>query len=273
MKFFSNKNTSWLLLISGLVLLLEISAGFLLYFLKEKATGAEQPTATAQSLSLVLGAFTPPDIPINLQLRGPLQQEQETRRPEPMKLSLEGISAKAILAYDAQTAEILAEKNSQLQLPIASLTKLLTAWVVYQHGNLNDIVETKTAAGIDVKPVLNLQVDDKVKVLDLFNAMLVGSCNDAAEILADYTALKTSQNFVELMNQAARDLGMSDSRFSNPLGFDYKANYSTAADLQKFTENEEGIPMEKVIAELEEIHHQEFLKRKTKHNGKSRRPR
>jgi D-alanyl-D-alanine carboxypeptidase (penicillin-binding protein 5/6) len=86
---------------------------------------------------------------------------------------------------------------------------------------------------LNVKPALGLAAGDSVKVLDLFNAMLIGSNNDAALALADYTQSISGADFIALMNREAQALGMDDSHFSNPMGFDSPSNYSTASDIKQ----------------------------------------
>src|SRR4029077_21109724 len=81
-------------------------------------------------------------------------------------------------------------------------------------------------------PALNFLVGDSVKADDVFNSMLIGSCNDAALALADDVTGQTQKNFVDLMNQEAKTLGMANSSFENPMGFDNFNNYSTAQDIK-----------------------------------------
>jgi len=228
--FILNKKTKLLPIPGAAILLLSMLIG--LYFQAKNIAVVPQTSKTAFSPPQVLGTSTPLQVP----LRGSqaaVSTQPNSNNTNPGAIDLEGVSAKAVLAYDLETGQILGGKNSGLQLPIASLTKLLTAWVVYQDGDLNDIVEIKNTDLVNVKPVLSLTPGDKIKISDLLNSMLIGSNNDAALALSNYVAEKTGQDFALLMNKAAKELGMRDSQFSNPFGFDYKGNYSTAADLQK----------------------------------------
>jgi D-alanyl-D-alanine carboxypeptidase len=137
------------------------------------------------------------------------------------------------LIADAKTGQVMAEKKADDKQYVASLTKLLTALVAYQKTDLNRSVVVTADDVFSVSPVLDLTPGDEVTLLDLFNAMIVGSCNDAALALANHTADAAGQSFVTLMNDMAKQLGMNDSHFSNPLGFDSPGNYSTARDLLK----------------------------------------
>lgn len=154
---------------------------------------------------------------------------------ESQKLLLDDtkINAESYLVADVKSGEILAEKNSQEQRSIASLTKLMTGLVVYTQNLLKDKVVITKEDHLNVSPVLTLREGDTVDAQDLFNAMLIGSANDAAQTLANHTARATGKNFTELMNETARILGMTETSFSNPLGFEKIGNYSTAEDILK----------------------------------------
>lgn len=145
---------------------------------------------------------------------------------------LSGISSKSFVVFDLASGQNLVEKNPDDKLSVASLTKLLTALVAYQNINLNQTITITPKDLLDVKPNLGFAAGEKIKALDIFNAMLVGSCNDAALALANHTAAITGQEFVSLMNQQAAGLGMLGSKFSNPMGFDSVNNYSTASDIK-----------------------------------------
>lgn len=141
------------------------------------------------------------------------------------------ISAKSFLVFDLSSGQNLLEKNSKEKLGIASLTKLLTALVAYNNSDLNGTLVVPGGSDIKVSPVLGLIKGDEVKALDVFNAMLVGSNNDAGLALAYYVA-GSKESFISLMNSQAKKIGMESSNFSNPLGFDSLENYSTASDLK-----------------------------------------
>lgn len=143
-----------------------------------------------------------------------------------------GINAKSFLAFDLDTGLSLLGKNPDQKLQIASLTKLMTALVAYQNADLNKSFEIGPKDLLAVSPSLGLKIGDNVRALDVFNSMIVGSCNDAALALANYAAKVSGQNFVGLMNDLAKQLGMASSSFSNPIGFDSQNNYSTANDLK-----------------------------------------
>ncbi len=145
---------------------------------------------------------------------------------------LSAVSAQSFLVFDLDSGQELLQKNPEQKLAIASLTKLMTALTAYNNADLNQSFKISNLDTLNVAPDLGLIPGDQIKALDIFNSMLIGSCNDAALALADFTFRSTDQSFVALMNAQAKLLGMSDSSFSNPMGFDSSGNYSTAEDLK-----------------------------------------
>lgn len=176
----------------------------------------------------VLGQTT---IPINSRGTAPGEQKKPPV-PTPAKtLDFHEVSAKSFLVYDANSGITLAERASSQKIAIASLTKLMTALVVYNTLRFDDTVTVSAEDLVSEDPALNLQVGDAVKIGDLFNAMLIGSANDAASALARAVEKIEGTAFPIIMNNRARRLGMFGTNFSNPLGFDSQNNFSSAHDL------------------------------------------
>ena len=189
--------------------------------------GIAQPGFAAQNPApQVLGAISAP-------LRGPEQPILPSLFEETGQLQLDSVSAKSFLVYDAETGQDLLARDPDQRLGIASLTKLLTAYTAYQQLNMAGEIIVPSSTDSSISPSLKLRPGDRIKTLDIFNAMLIGSENDAAGVLASVVKTQTGQSAVALMNQAAQVLGMSNSHFGNPFGFDYGNNYSTANDLKK----------------------------------------
>jgi len=190
-----------------------------------------QSTLSAQNGSpMVLGAVSAP-------LRGAEEPKKQTLFKQTGEPQLSEVTAKSFLVYDASTGQVLLSKNPRQRMGIASLTKLLTAYTAYQVLDLNSKIEIPGGeTGSNTNPSLKVLPGDKIKALDLFDAMLVGSENDAAGILAGQIKAVSGTSTIGLMNQFAQDLGMQDSHFGNPYGFDLGNNYSTAEDLQKLVD-------------------------------------
>lgn len=144
------------------------------------------------------------------------------------------ISGKSALVYDTSSKRFLYDKDTDIKLPIASLTKILSAVVVLENLNTDDIV---TISGNSIKvdgEKQDLYSGEKISVRNLLKLMLIESSNDAAYALAEYSKTKNI-DFIEKMNQKASMLEMKNSFFSDPAGLDDRA-YSTGEDLIKLVE-------------------------------------
>ena len=145
------------------------------------------------------------------------------------------IGAKSFLMLDATTGQELASLQPDERLSPASLTKLMTAYVVFQSlGNgqitLDELVTVSEKAWRTDGSRMFIEVGSRVRVEDLLLGMIVQSGNDASVALAEHIAGDESV-FAELMNQYARQLGMSSSNFRNATGLPNDEHYSTARDL------------------------------------------
>ncbi len=146
------------------------------------------------------------------------------------------VKAKAAIVLDVESNAILYSKNPNKKLPIASLTKIMTAVIVLEKTNLDDIVTvSKDAASIEKGKSNGLKANEKMSVENLLKMMLIASDNAAAVALAEHTSTNVDK-FVELMNKKARLLGLQDTNFSNPSGLDQKGNYSTAYDVARLVD-------------------------------------
>ncbi len=147
--------------------------------------------------------------------------------------SIPEVKASSYEVIDLSNNSVLLSRRADSSLLVASLTKLMTAWIVVNYGNLSDEYLISSDDTKSFSPSLGLVMGDKVLVSDLLNAMLVGSANDAALALSHYIEQKQNKTFPELMNSEAENLKLKDTRFSNPNGFDSDTNYSSSNDLNK----------------------------------------
>ena len=168
-----------------------------------------------------------------ISIRGDLIDQNIDLNPLIKNPDTAGVKAKSFLVFDLKSGQQLLEKNSNQKFSIASLTKLLTGLVAYQNVDLSHEIILTSKDNLKVKPTLSFVSGDLVKASDVFNSMIIGSCNDAALTLANFVNETTGQNFVDLMNRQAQTLGMVDSHFANPMGFDSAGNFSTAQDMKK----------------------------------------
>ncbi|MGZ8665831.1 MAG: D-alanyl-D-alanine carboxypeptidase family protein [Solirubrobacterales bacterium] len=131
---------------------------------------------------------------------------------------------------DARTGDALVSHAASQRLPIASTTKLMTAYLALQELPLAKRVSAAPYAAIPGESLLGLRAGERISVRDLLFGLILRSGNDAAETLA-VAAAGSEPRFVRQMNLRAAALGLADTRYSNPIGLDEPGNYSSAADL------------------------------------------
>lgn len=140
--------------------------------------------------------------------------------------------ANSVVVVDANTGEILYEKNADERRAAASTQKLLTSLIVIESGSLYKPV-TVTVGDTQVEPVkLNIQPGETYRRFDLLQVMLVHSMNDVARCLARDNA-GSLEAFADKMNRKAAELGMTQSHFVNPNGLPIPDQYTTARDMSK----------------------------------------
>lgn len=143
------------------------------------------------------------------------------------------VAARGAILYEVTTDTVLLEQDADARLYPASTTKLLTALVALEYGNPEDVV-TVTAEAIDglyeQGSSSYLLRGEEISFMDLMRYLLIGSGNDAANALAIHVS-GSIENFVELMNNTARELGCTNSHFVNPHGLHDEEHYTTARDL------------------------------------------
>lgn len=138
--------------------------------------------------------------------------------------------ARAWVLVDANDGEALASQAADRAAPIASATKLMTAYVARRDLRLSDTVVAPPYAAAPPESVLGLREGERVRVRDLLAGLLLASGNDAAVALAEASAGSVPL-FVAEMNRAARRLGLDDTRYANPIGLDEPGNHSSPDDL------------------------------------------
>ncbi|MFK5894781.1 MAG: D-alanyl-D-alanine carboxypeptidase family protein, partial [Pseudomonadota bacterium] len=145
------------------------------------------------------------------------------------------IASKSYIMIDYDSGKILAEKNSDKRVSPASITKVMTAFVVFSElgaGNikLDDLVTISKKAWKTQGSRMFIEVNRKVSVEDLLQGMIIQSGNDASVALAEYVA-GSEDAFAALMNQHASSLGMTKTNFLNSTGLPNEAHLTTAKDL------------------------------------------
>lgn len=229
MQWVKSRGGSYVLLVTGIIIL--VFSGWKLLLLAENTTALLSPLpdprtktiggdvlAVSKSDNLIKSKYLPQDI--NVQVKDSLP-----------KLDSQAI---AYLVYDKTNDQILYAKEINKKLPIASITKIMTAMVALENVHDLDtriIVPESARVG---ESTMGLSVKESVRVEDLLFGALLPSGNDAAETLA-YGVFGDRSRFVSTMNQKAQNLGMNDTWFVNPTGLDEEtlanSSHSTALDL------------------------------------------
>ena len=141
------------------------------------------------------------------------------------------LDAKAWVLIDPRDGTVLASKAQNKRLPIASTTKLMTAYLALKRLKLNQMIAAPAytpSASAEIR--LGLRKGERMRVRDLLYGLLLPSASDAAETLAVGVSGSVPA-FVTEMNQTAQRLGLTDTHYANPIGLDDPDNYSSAHDL------------------------------------------
>ena len=159
--------------------------------------------------------------------------------PELSTPSVPTIDAAAYILQDYHTGKVLAENNADAKLAPASLTKIMTVYVVFTelsngHLHLEDMVSISEKAWKTSGSRMFIELGNQVKVEDLLKGVIIQSGNDASVALAEHVG-GNEETFAEMMNQHAIRLGMANSHFKNSDGLPVEDHYTTARDLAILT--------------------------------------
>lgn len=146
-------------------------------------------------------------------------------------------NAKSAILLEASTGEIIFEKNSHEKLHPASMTKMMSMLLILENIekgviNWDDIVTVSSNASSMGGSQILLETNEQMSVSDLFKGIAVASGNDAVVAMAEKIA-GTEEEFVNMMNKRASELGLTDTNFKNCHGLDDANHYSSAADMSK----------------------------------------
>ena len=143
------------------------------------------------------------------------------------------IEADGGILIDADSGTVLYSKNIHNTYYPASITKILTAYIIINHCDLDDTVTFTHSAVNTLEPgssILGARVGDKMSVRDCLYALLLQSANEVANALAEHCS-GSVEAFAELMNEEAKKLGCVDSNFANPSGLNNPNHYTSAHDM------------------------------------------
>lgn len=140
------------------------------------------------------------------------------------------INSRAYIILDRKSSTVILGKNHNQRKKMASTTKIMTSLVVIENCNLSDTVEISKKAGSTGGSRLGIKTGDKITVNDLLYGLMLCSGNDAAVALAEHVA-GSINNFSELMNNKALELGLTNTHFITPHGLDADEHYTIAYEL------------------------------------------
>lgn len=154
-------------------------------------------------------------------------------------MNLEDMRSEAYLLVNVDTGAVVFSQNADKQLKCASLVKTATALVVVENCEDLDAMVTVTETAIDPLKGLysssaDLQAGELISVRNLLFCMMLENANDASNVLAEYIG-GSIENFVKMMNDRAKELGCTNTNFTNPHGLDEEGEYTTANDMYLIT--------------------------------------
>jgi serine-type D-Ala-D-Ala carboxypeptidase (penicillin-binding protein 5/6) len=143
-------------------------------------------------------------------------------------------SAAAAIVVDGRNGEVMFAKRPDQRRPIASATKLMTALLALERARPREVFTAPDYDALPAESRINLSAGERMTVIDLLEALLLESANDAAATIAENLS-GSREAFVAEMNARADELGLENTSYANPIGLDDPANYSSARDLAALT--------------------------------------
>ena len=140
----------------------------------------------------------------------------------------------AEIAMELSTGTVLEQSNADVQLPMASTTKIMTAIIIIEDCDLDEVITVPSEAVGAEGSSIYLKKDEQIDIRDLLYGLMLRSGNDSAAALAIHHSGST-EKFAEVMNKRAKELGAEKTNFKNPSGLPDSEHYTTARDLCNIT--------------------------------------
>lgn len=167
------------------------------------------------------------------------ENRQAQIKLESAQIATPSVSAYGVYAMDIDLGEELFAKNSQVRLSMASTTKIMTAMVASEYFKSGQVLTVPPEALVGGSS-MNLLAGEQMTFRSLLYGMMLNSGNDAAYTMA-YNYIGGMSNFIDQMNNKAVQMGLKNTHFQNPAGFDNFEHFTTAADMAQiakvFTQN------------------------------------
>lgn len=141
------------------------------------------------------------------------------------------IPVPSFIAIDNKTGEVILEKNADQTRRVASLTKIMTAIVALDLADPSESFVVSEKAAKEIPTKIGVVENQTMTLEELLHALLMTSANDAASVIREGIDAKYGEDvFIQAMNEKADFIGLTNTSFDNPQGFDGKENFSTASD-------------------------------------------
>lgn len=170
--------------------------------------------------------------PNTFELKGKSSLVPSVLQAHPAYAGAEYDQAEAYIAVDLNTGEVLAQKKSSEKIPMASITKVMTAIVALDLAFPEEKFSVSEDAAKVYPTTIGVVPGQQMSLDELLNALLLTSANDSAQVIKEGVNQKYKQDiFVRAMNEKAKILGLKNTHFENPQGYDGKGHFSSAEDL------------------------------------------
>jgi len=154
--------------------------------------------------------------------------------PQKIQETDANIQARSFILIDRNTSKVMAEKESNIRIPMASLTKIMAATIVLEKAKLEDKVNISKNAVSSYGEGIDLSASENLTVEDLLYGALLSSSNDSCVAMAEHVS-GTEEEFAKIMNEKVKELGLKNTHFTNAAGLDDFHHYSSAFDLAILT--------------------------------------
>ncbi len=161
------------------------------------------------------------------------------------------LTAQSAIVMDRLSGRVLFERNSRAKRPMASTTKIMTALLALEVGNLDDTVKVSPRAAVTEGSSVWLEAGEIKTLEELVYGLILRSGNDAAVAIAEHIS-GSVEDFALLMTKKAQDIGAMDTRFKNPHGLDDEGHFTTAYDLALITRHALNIPKFREVLQTRE---------------------
>lgn len=175
------------------------------------------------------------------------------------------IDARSAIAIDSKSRCVLYEKNSDMLIPIASTTKIMTTLVALKYGNLDKKIEVSSNAANIHGSEVGYKKGDIITLRELLYGLMLRSGNDAAIAIAEGMCGSVYE-FLKLMNEYAEEIGVTNTHFESPHGLDSQYHYSTAYDLALVTAKAKENKLFNQIVSVKDVEAQEYGFSRSYHN-------